>query len=196
MAAIEFACALPVCMVMVLSLADLAQLARGYMRAQSAATQIGQIVSKCERFTAGDEAILKNLTRTLLGTYSYNGAQWELRITAFGQRSDGAPINWSVQQNENIPATGPKLAPVSKGSALPEQPDGTDFAMGKNNLLYRTEVFVRIDRVPLTRGVSIVTQRWDLSSSFDSVRGEVVHSTRAANTDELQNKNGSRACLS
>ena len=195
-ATVEFVFALPVCMVMMFGLADVAQLGRGHMRAQSAATQIGQIVSQCERFNAADETILKNITRNLLGTYAYNSAQWELRITAFGQKSDGTAINWSVQANDNIPATGPRLTVSSKGSALPEQSNGADYVMAKNNLLYRTEVFVRVDRTPLTRGVSVVAQRWDLASSFDSVRGEAVHSTRSANTDELATKTSSKGCLS
>lgn len=200
-AAVEFAIAVPFMLLLMFGLADIVRLVRGHMRVQATAMQIGQIVSQCEKpLNGADELVLDAVAKQLLGTYAENGAQWRLIITAFGKNSKGdADINWSANRSGGAPANGaPALTVVSRGSALPQSGSGT-YVMGANKLLYRVEVFASMDRLPLSRAVSVLSAPgtiWSLGGAirFESVRGEVVLSTRVPNTDSLK-ATAEKGCL-
>lgn len=196
-AATELALALPAVVLMLFGMADVVQLGRGHLRVQSTAMQIGQIISQCEVISTEDNKILLALASKLLGTF--NKAEWALQITAFGQDTNGAAIGWSVNVSGGTAPKDVELDIASDGSALPKQPDGTPYQMGRNNLLYRTEVFVLVDKATLLRQVSgLAAWFGNLSMRFDSVRGEAVHTTRASSTDNLTDtyrKSNKKRCL-
>lgn len=195
MAAVEFAVAVPLMLILMFGLSDLVQLARGHMRVQAAAMQIGQIVSQCEKpLNGADEDVLVELTGRLLGTFAKNDAQWRLVITAFGQDKDGRSINWESDKSGGSPRAGETaLSPTLKGNALPTA-NGTPYVMGKNKLLYRVEAFASIDRLPLSRAVSLLSANLGSAIRFDEVRGEAVLTTRVPNTDTLK-ATAEKGCL-
>jgi Flp pilus assembly protein TadG len=187
-AMVEFAFMLPLAMLMMFGVADLVQLGRGHLRAQSAATQIGQIISQCKQVGAADEAKLAALTGRILGSFAENNAQWRLIITAFGRdNTDGTAVNitWTIDQSPSGPA---QLSVTQKGSAVP-----ANYTFGCNKLLFRTEVFASIDRTQLTRLTSLLAGKVTLG--FDKVSAEAVQSTRVGNTDTLKTKTSSTGCL-
>lgn len=197
-ATIEFAYALPLVFLMMFGLADVAQVARANLRAQSAAIQVGQIISQCEQVSAADEAILKDLTQRILDPSRTKDAPFALRINVFGRDSENKAITpWSISQNGGTARPGEP--PVSAASAGSVPPPG--YTMGKNQVLIRTEVFSSVDRTPLQRMVSVLTHSTKASSGvslgFATAAGTAVHSTRVPNTDKLKTKGGSGAkgCL-
>jgi len=192
---VEFAVALPLIFLMMFALADVVQFGRGHLRAQSAATQIGQIISQCEQFHTNDEAVLMELTGRILGRFAESNVRYALRITAFGRDSSGKDFDWSVSKDAGTGRTDePPLTIVSKGKTLP-QGDMGEYKMDKNRMLFRTEVFVSLDRTPLTRLVSLLRDK-GVSLGFTTARGEAVFSTRVPNTDTLNAKKtgGERGC--
>lgn len=192
-AMVEFAVALPVVLIMMVAMADVVQFGRGYLRAQSAALQIGQIISQCEQYSASDDTILKELTGRILGRYAEGGARYALRITAFGQDSKGRDFDWSVSQNGGAGRTGePSLAFTSKSKEMPKGDQG-DFKMDKNRMLFRTEVFVSLNQTPLSGAISVLREK-GVPVGFVTARGESVFSTRVPKTDGLSAK-GSEGCL-
>jgi Flp pilus assembly protein TadG len=198
-AAVEFAAALPLIFLFVFTLTDAVQFGRGHLRVQSAAMQIGQIISQCERFNTDDETVLMDLTERLLGRFAENSARYALRITAFGRDgsgTDGNYFEWSVSKNAGAGRTGePALNVVSKGSQLPEGSQGT-YKLARNRALFRTEVFASLDRTPLTRAVSLLRDK-GVAQGFTTARGEAVFSTRASHTNALRTKGSSseKGCL-
>ena len=66
--------------------------------------------------------------------------------------------------------------------------------MGKNKLLYRVEAFASIDRLPLSRAVSLLSANLGGAIRFDAVRGEAVLTTRVPNTDTLKEM-AEKGCL-
>lgn len=191
-AVVEFALLLPFILLMLFVAHDGVHAVRGHLRAKSAAVQIGQIISQCEQVSSSDDAKLKAVAERILGSYTQGNAQWELRITAFGRGSDNKDITpWQIRQTGGSAVSGrPSLTPNSKGSALPSSPGTGAFQMGKNMMLFRTEVFLSVDRTPLIRGVSLLAQ----AGSYDSAYGEEVFISRAPNTDGLKEK-GATGCL-
>lgn len=198
-ATIEFAYALPVVFVTMFGLADVVQSARANLRAQSAAIQIGQIVSQCEQVSADDEAVLKDLAQRILDPGLVKKAPFALRINVFGRDSANKDITpWSISQSGGAARPGePALSFNSAGTAVPP-----GYTMGKNQVLIRTEVFSSVDRTPLQRAVSMLSRSTQASTAvsfgFGTAAGTAVHSTRVPNTDSLKTKGGSGAkgCLS
>ena len=137
--------------------ADVVQLGRGYLRAQNAAMQIGQIISQCERVNGNDIALLGQLAPLFLGSYASGGAQWRMVISAFGRDNTSGTqqnIAWSQPVSGGAASGGaPALDATSKQYQLP-----AGYQTGQNRLLFRTEIFVSVDRTSLTRRV------WDLVS--------------------------------
>lgn len=186
-AAIEFAVILPVALIALFFTHEVVHVLRAYMRVESASLQIGQIISQCEQVSAADEQVLKDITKRILGSYAANNAQWALRINAFGRGSDNKDIvPWSISQSDGAVAGGqPALAVNSKGSAMP-----AGYTMARNVVLFRTEIFLSVDRTPLMRGVSLLA----MNSRFESAYAGRVHGSRVANTDGLKAK-GAAGCL-
>lgn len=198
-ATIEFAYALPLVFVMMFGLADVAQVARANLRAQSAAIQVGQIISQCEQVSTADEDILKDLTRRILDPSLVKNAPFALRISVFGRDSSNKDIvPWSISQNGGMTRPGESAPSFALGGTT--VPSG--YVMGKNQVLIRTEVLSSVDRTPLQRMVSVLTHSTKASSGvslgFAIATGTAVHSTRLPNTDKLRTKGGSGAkgCLS
>lgn len=194
-ATLEFAAALPLVMLMMFGFMDIARLVRGNTRAHSTAMQIGQIVSQCQQINGGDADVLRQMAEAILGSYAANNARWELRVNAFGQDSTGRAIQWSMPPIAGGTDTpGAPLSVASKGAAVP-----AGYVMGSNRLLFRTEVFVSMDKTFFSRMVSpLVRSTWGYStvvSAFTSVRAEAVNTTRVPNTDTLRTNTGSKGCL-
>lgn len=195
-AAVEFALATPLVFLATFLIADVVQLCRGWMRVQSVAMQIGQIVSQCEVFHTADDAVLSDIAKDLLGKYAEGTEQWRLIVNAFGRDDkDGTGINfeWKVDKGST-----PALTVTSKGKELPKAPaEGstpeTAFVMGKNKMLFRTEVYARLDRTFLTRGVNVLTANNRVPLEFEIGRGEALHSTRYPTTEKLKAKKTSDA---
>jgi Flp pilus assembly protein TadG len=191
-AALEVVYTLPVIFVMMFAVSDAVQLGRTYLRAQSAAIQVGQIISQCAQVSADDEAVLNTLTKNILDPANVRNAPYALRITAFGRDSaDKAITPWAINQSGGTKRPG-ETAPALAGTnaTLP-----TGYTMGKNQVLFRTEVVWSADKNPLTRLVSLLSTKTSLG--FTTAGGEAVFSTRVSNTDTLKTKgaSGAKGCL-
>lgn len=153
-------------MLLLLGFADVVQLVRGHIRVQSAATQIGQIVSQCKRVSGGDEARLKELTWKILGPFA-SGGDWALVIHAKGLDAKKNPIAWRMPEKD-LPA----IAAKPQGAALPP-----GLELKENEVVFTTEVFARLKTTFLfqTRNAQEL----------------VVNMTRAASVADLKNQSTS-----
>lgn len=197
MATMEFAYALPVVFLAMFGLADVVQGGRANLRAQSAAIQVGQIISQCPQVNANDDAALRDLAKRILDPLNVKNAPFALRVTVFGRDGSNNNINWAINQTGGTPRAGePALAFSTNGSAVP-----AGYTMGKNQVLIRTEVLSSLDRTPLQRLVSVLNRATAASSpvalGFTTANGTAVHSTRIPITDGLKAKGAASAkgCL-
>ena len=209
---LEFALAIPFVLLMMLLVSDMIALGRGNLRTQNAAERVGQIISQCERIGADDEARLLALTKRVLGNTANEG-RYRLIINAFGRDNtdnDSDPTNavprnigWKIDVQGGTPRPGePALSVSSDGDTMPAGPEA--FEMKQNVVLFRTEVFMSLDRTPLTRMSNVLQTRVmvgskELSSKvtlgFETAKGEALHVTRTPNTDTLRTKTSSTGCL-
>ena len=159
-AAVEFAVAAPFLMLVLLGFSDVVQMGRGHLRVQSAATQIGQIVSQCRQVSKGDEAQLVKLAESILGNVTQGGG-WSVVITAIGRDAQDKPFTWSM------PPAPPPSAAQSKGS---EVPPGLDLR--RDQVVFRTDVFAQVKTTFLYR--------------TGNASGSALHMTRAPSADGLK----------
>jgi hypothetical protein len=182
-AMVEFAFAVPLLMLFGLGFADVVQLGRGHHRAQSAATQIGQVVSQCRRVSGGDEVELTALTKRILGPFAATGKQWALVITAEGRDSQDKPFTWRMQSRE--PAS---YAVNAQGVRLQPDPNQPGLTINPDEVLYRTEVFVTVETSFFSKDNPVIKNL--LGSGRDGrAYGSALHMTRAPDASGLRSQN-------
>ena len=111
-AAVELAFLAPGPLLFLIFAGDMVHMGRGHLRVQSAAAQLGQVVSQCRNVSAGDRTELFSLAKRLLGPFATDG-KWGVVITAIGRDADNKAFTWSMQQIQS------GYTVTSQGSTVP-----------------------------------------------------------------------------
>jgi hypothetical protein len=187
-AAMEFCMAVPVLLLLFLGFADVVQIGRGHLRAQSTATQIGQIVSQCKRVSAGDETELMGLAQRILGSFGSGGKEWAVRINVFGRDGSDRPFSWATPMRGGA---GEVSTTRSKGTAVPD-----DLTLKAGEVLFRTEVFVDVDTMFFSKKSPFLLGQLGPRTDTSLTYGNAVHMSREANTGDLREKrSGAADCM-
>ncbi|GAA0597776.1 hypothetical protein GCM10009416_40040 [Craurococcus roseus] len=189
-AALEFAIVLPVLLLLLVGFLDVAYLARGYLRAQTAATQVGQIISQCTSVSSADDAVIAKFAERTLGPFRKPGKQWAVVVTAIGVNAANQPERWWVMDNRGTNAG----AFATDGISLP-----ANFALRAGEAMFRTEVFIQLDSMLFSKANSLLVEKIGLSkiNSITTVTSSLLHTSRAPDTSKLKTKTSATgACLS
>lgn len=186
-AAVEFALVTPVLLMLTVGFIDMVQVGRGHLRVQSTATQIGQVVSQCNRVSRGDETQIMDLAQRLLGPFAGAGKGWAVVVTAIGRDAQNNAFTWSMRRT----TTG--FTPVSLGAQLPP-----NVTVGRNEAFFRTEVWADVETTFFSSmSDSLVHLLGNRPTTFDRASGSAFHITRAPSVADLraQTNNTAEECL-
>jgi Flp pilus assembly protein TadG len=188
-AAVEFAFCAPVLVILTLICADLMTALRAQLRLETAAVQLGQIVSQCTPITPSGGGTALTITTTDVANFFSHGqlmigslgrvtnpantAQGSITITAVRNNGSGAnQVAWQRRQG----ATGPNFAstvangstnPVTEAAANTAANIANSFIVPTNETLMVTEIF--LDRgALLLRGNLVLPQTLRASTLFIS----------------------------
>lgn len=194
-AAVEFAMVLPVLLLLLVGYLDVVHLARGHLRVQTAAAQVGQIISQCTTVSGGEAADgdvgqLRELTRLTLEPFLKTGDSWALVVTAIGRDSSGKPKRlWGTDNRTSAMKSNTAFA--SDGATLP---DG--YALNVGQVMFRTEVFAELDPTVFTKTINLLAAKMAGFRSVVNAAGMAMHTSRAPDTSRLNTNTSTEACLS
>lgn len=176
-ATVEIAVWSPALLLLFLGFSDFVYLGRGQLRAQSAATQIGQIVSQCERVSTDDQTQIMNLAQSILGPFAGTGKEWAVVINVFGRDENNKAFSWPtpMQKKQGVVET------TSTGSAVP-----TGLTLKASQVLFRTEVFVDVDTMLFSRMSPFLMSFLGNREQSSKATGTALHMTREANVSGLK----------
>lgn len=190
-AAIEFALIAPVLFLLLVAFLDVAYLARGYLRVQTTATQLGQIISQCTTVSSSDDAQIINLASRTLGPFLKNGKKWAVVVTAIGPSATNQPERWwAIDNRTSEMQSDAKFA--TDGAGLP-----AGFGLVAGQAMFRTEVFVELDSMLFTKANSLLAKLMGSRNPIANVSTSLMHSSRAPDASRLRTKTSTTgACLS
>jgi len=188
-AEIEFAFLAPGLLLFLIFAGDMVHMGRGHLRVQSAAAQLGQVVSQCRNVSAGDRAELFSLAKRLLGPFAIDG-KWGVVITAIGRDPDNKAFTWSMQQ---VPSG---YTVASQGSTVP-----AGLTLSANQVVFRTEVVADVASTVFSKAISLpagLVRTGAGTGGMDKASATVVHMTRSPTTAKLKDgiaSSGERDCM-
>lgn len=186
-AAVEFALIVPVLLLLLVGFLDVAYLARGYLRVQTTATQVGQIISQCATVSSTDDAVITRLAERTLGPFLKPGRGWAVVVTAIGRSAANQPERWWAIDNR-----GTSSGFATDGISLP-----ANFSLAAGEAMFRTEVFVQLDSMLFSKANSLLASLIGSSNSITTVSSSLLHTSRAPDTSRLRTKSATTgACLS
>jgi Flp pilus assembly protein TadG len=175
-AAVEFGLLAPVLLLLAMWGTDLVNFMRAQMRLDSAALQLGQLVSQCNRIaTPGDTDQFWSYAQRIvgnLGAVSGSGATGSVIISAVAQISGTTQVVW--QQRNGASGHASRIGTAGAAATLPG-----GFAVPTGQTLFVTEVFLPRDT-------------WSLGTLFmggadqQTLRGATLFLTRAPDATALQ----------
>lgn len=190
-AAVEFALVTPVLLLVLVGYLDVVHLARGHLRVQTAAAQVGQIISQCTTVASSDRGHLNTLAQRTLQPFLKPNKRWALVVTAIGRDASGNPRqNWVMDNRAANGAAGnPNFA--SDGATLP-----TGYSLNVGQVMFRTEVFVELDPTVFTKTINLLAAKMAGFRSVVNAAGMAMHTSRAPDTSRLNTNTSTEACLS
>jgi Flp pilus assembly protein TadG len=137
--AVEFAIVAPVLLMLSLGTTDIVVLMRAQMRVDSAAQQLGQVVSQCNRIVApGDIDQFWNFAQTIVGTQGVvtgPGAAGAVIVSAVGQVSGANRVVWQYRTGSaDYPSR------IGTSGATATLPGGATIPTGQT--MFVTEVYL------------------------------------------------------
>jgi len=175
-AAVELAVFAPVLLLLILATTDLVQSLRAQMRLDSAAVQLGQVVSQCNTInTPGDTAQFWSYAQSIvgnLGAVTGASAQGAVIVSAVYSASGTNKVAWQVR-------TGNVNQSSSVGTAGGTATIAESFVVPTSQTLLVTEVY-------------LPRQAWVLSAGLmhgtmpEVLNGTTLFMTRAPNATALQ----------
>jgi Flp pilus assembly protein TadG len=175
-ASVEFGLLAPALLLMALGATDLVNFMRAQMRVDSAALQLGQLVSQCNRITTpGDTDQFWTYAQRIvgnLGGVSGAGAPGAVVISAVGVVNGANRVTWQQRSGSALHAS--SIGAAGATASLPG-----NFTVPAGQTLFVTEVF--LPREP-----------WSLASGFlgdatqQVLRGSTLFLTRAPDAPALQ----------
>lgn len=179
-ASLELSIVTPVLMLLAMGTSDIVGVYRAQLRVDSAARQLGQLVSQCNRIVVpGDANAFWNFTqRTMgtVGTVTGTQANGAVVLSAIGRVSNANRIAW--QQRTGSSAFTSQVGAAGGNATLP-----TGMSVPDGQTLFVTEVFLRVDSWPLT-------SRLTGDNSQRQLRGATFFYTRAPDAPSLQQTPG------
>lgn len=194
-ATLEFVYVTPVLLLLLVGYLDVVHLARGHLRVQTAAAQVGQIISQCTTVSGGvtedgDAGQLKELTRLTLLPFLKSGKSWALVVTAIGRDASGNPRQlWVADYRTSAMKSNSAFA--SDGATLP-----TGYSLNVGQVMFRTEVFVELDPTVFTKTINLLAAKMAGFRSVVNAAGMAMHTSRAPDTSKLGTNTSTEACLS
>ena len=186
---------LPVLLLLLVGYLDVVHLARGHLRVQTAAAQVGQIISQCTTVgggeaDGGDVDQLRDLTLRTLQPFLKSGKRPALVVTAIGRDSSGNPKRlWATDNRTSAMKSNPAFA--SDGATLP-----AGYSLNVGQVMFRTEVFVELDPTVFTKTISLLAAKMAGFRSVVNAAGMAMHTSRAPDTSKLNTNTSTEACLS
>lgn len=189
-AALEFAMVVPVLLLLLVGFLDVAYLARGYLRAQTTATQVGQIISQCITVSDADNAVIFAFAGRTLAPFGKPDPDrnWAVVVTAIGRSATGQPERWWAIDNR-----GANSGFATDGISLP-----ANFSLAAGEAMFRTEVFVKLDSMLFSKANNLLVRMIGAQvNSITTVTSSLLHTSRAPDTSRLKTKSSTTgACLS
>jgi Flp pilus assembly protein TadG len=173
---VEFGLMVPVLLLLATAGTDLVNFMRAQMRLDSAALQLGQLVSQCNRIaTPGDTDQFWTYAQRIvgnLGSVSGAGATGSVIVSAVALSEGSTRVAW--QQRSGSTAHASSVGAAGAAATLPGS-----FAVPAGQTLFVTEVF--LPRDPWSLGVPFMG-----GGSPQVLRGMTLFLTRAPDAPALQ----------